>query len=455
MKYSLIIGPLTAFSFAVTAHFAGWEWAPNVVASLTILCGIWWVFEPIPMAVVGLLPIALLPLLGVLTPAQVGAAYGNPMILLLLGGFILSTALEKSRVHRRLALKMLQLFGTHSPKRIVFGFMVTSALMSMWISNTATTLILIPVALAVLEESKNKNLQVALLLGIAYSASLGGIGTPIGTPPNLILMQIYTENTGHEISFSKWMSWGVPIVLLFLPLMGLWLTRNVSGKESFKVPNMGPWRVEEQRVVLTFGITALLWMTRKEPFGGWGQWLPQANDACVALLAVVFMFLISNGRGGKLLDWKTAEKIPWGILILFSGGIAIAKGFMVSGLSQELGGAIAHLISWPLIAVTLLICIVVTFLTEVTSNTATTTLLMPILVVGAMTAGIEPILIMAPAAISASCAFMLPVATAPNAIVFGYNKLNVKVMVTNGLILNLIGALLVTLVFTFVSGFYQ
>ena len=430
-----------------------WDWSPCVVMAVTIVCAIWWTCEALPMAVVSLLPIALFPALGVLSPSQVGEAYGSPMILLLLGGFVLSVALQKSGAHHQLALRMLQFFGTHNPRRIIFGFMATAALMSMWISNTATTLILLPVALAVLERNGNKetSLEGPLLLGIAYAASLGGIGTPIGTPPNLIFMEIYSKQVGQEISFLRWMSWGLPIIFLFLPIMALWLTRGVVGHKSFQVRGLKPWSVEQKRVFLTFALTAIFWMTRKEPFGGWGQWLPQANDASVALLAVIAMFLIPNGQGAKLLDWKSAERIPWGILLLFSGGLTLAKGFMVSGLSDFFGAHLAQFLSWPTIIIILVICLAVTFLTEVVSNTATATLLMPILAVAGMSLGKDPLFIMAPAAVSASCAFMLPVATAPNAIVFGYDKFNVKMMMKNGLALNLIGALIITLIFSIFS----
>ena len=235
-----------------------------------------------------------------------------------------------SGAHRRVALNMVNIFGGSNSKRLVFGFMAASALLSMWISNTATTLMLLPVALAVIEKAEDKSLAIPLLLGIAYSASVGGIATPIGTPPNLMFREIYEQTTETEVSFIAWMSWGIPVALMFIPIIGLYLTRNLNHSGSIMLPSAGKWSTYEKRVLLVFALTAIAWMTRGEPFGGWKIWLdlPYANDASVALLAVVAMFLIPNGKGGQLLDWETANKIPWGMLILFGGGIAIAKAFV-------------------------------------------------------------------------------------------------------------------------------
>lgn len=419
-----------------------------ITVLVTLWCVVWWVFEPIPIPVTSLLPIALLPLLGVLTPAQVGQAYGSPLILLLLGGFMLSRAMEYSGAHRRLALTMVNLFGAGSDRRMVFGFMAASAVLSMWISNTATTLMLLPVALAILEKARGDRLAVPLLLGIAYAASVGGIGTPIGTPPNLIFMQVFTENTGETIGFVSWMALGLPVVLVLVPLIGLWLTRNLAGFSGIEMPPVGAWRDEEKRVMLVFGFTALAWMTRTEPFGGWSALLGlnSANDASVALLAVIAMFVIPNGKGSRLLTWDQATTIPWGVLLLFSGGICLAKAFVSSGLSPLLGewlASLSHLPLWLMIAT---ICLVVTFLTETTSNTASTTLLMPILAAAALAAGIAPEILMIPAAMTASCAFMLPVATAPNSVVYGSGKIAIARMAREGVVLNLVGAGVITLI---------
>ncbi|MFT7176275.1 MAG: sodium-dependent dicarboxylate transporter 2/3/5 [Halioglobus sp.] len=304
-----------------------------------------------------------------------------------------------------------------------------------------------PVALAVLDGTDDKErLSVPLLLGIAYAASVGGMGTPIGTPPNLIFMQVFEETTGRTISFTQWMSWALPVVVIMVPAMAFILTRNLSGALQVELPVAGKWRTEEKRVLIVFALTALAWITRSEPFGGWRIWfdMPTANDASVALLAVVLMFLVPNGKGGKLLTWQQASTIPWGVLLLFAGGICLAKGFVSSGLSELLGVWLASMTQihlWGLIA---LICLVVTFMTETTSNTASTTLLMPILAAAALASAIAPEVLMVPAAMSASCAFMLPVATAPNSVVYGTGLIRTDRMAREGVMLNFLGVMVIS-----------
>lgn len=418
-------------------------------AAVTVLCGIWWVFEPVPIPATSLVPFAVFPLCGVLPAKTVANAYGHHLILLLLGGFILSTAMEKSGAHRRLALGMVRLVGGVGGRRLVLGFMVASGVLSMWISNTATTLMLLPVALATLEQAEDKRLATPLLLGVAYAANIGGIGTPVGTPPNVIFLGQYQETTGHDVSFLEWMTVGVPIVVLFVPLVWLWLTRNLRGRQELTLMQVGPWRTEERRVLIVFALTALAWITRSEPAGGWSALIGAskfANDSTVALTAVVILFVIPDGKSGRLLDWDTANRIPWGLLILFGGGIAIARAFGETGLSEALGNLLSTLAQWEKIFMITVICLAVTFLTEMTSNTATTTLLMPILAAAGVGAAIDPSLLMVPAAISASCAFMLPVATAPNAVVFGTGLFTTRKMMREGFVLNLIGAVVITAV---------
>lgn len=426
---------------------ASWQASPAITAAVTAWCAVWWIFEPIPIPFTSLLPLSLFPLFGILTPAQVGQAYGSPLILLLLGGFMIASAMADSGAHRRLALYMVNLFGGSSARGLVLGFMAAAAVLSMWISNTATTLMLLPVAVAVLDQAEKK-LAIPLLLGVAYAASIGGIGTPIGTPPNLVFMQVYGNEFGETPSFPEWMSWGLPVVILFVPLAGLWLTRGLRLSRPVELPAVGRWDTYEIRVLVMFSITALCWITRQEPFGGWSTWLnlPQANDASVAMLAVVAMAMIPNGQGGRLLSWDSAVKLPWGVLILFGGGIALASAFVQSGLADIVASnltALADLPPWLLI---LSVCLVVTFLTEVTSNTATSSLLMPLLAATAVASDIDPMLLMVPAAMSASCAFMLPVATAPNAIMYGSGKLAIRDMVRAGFALNLLGAVIITAV---------
>ena len=361
---------------------------------------------------------------------------------------MLSTAMEKSNTHRRIALAMVRFFGGPSSKRLVLGFMVAAAILSMWISNTATTLMLLPVALAVLEQSKDKQLAPPLLLGVAHAASLGGIGTPIGTPPNIIFRGIYEQTFNEDVSFLAWMSWGVPVIVIFLPFMWLWLTRKLTYRGHVEIPVMGKWSSAERRTLAVFALTALAWIFHKEPFGGWAALLgvPASNDATIALCAVVVMFLVPNGKGGRLLDWNTANKIPWGMLILFGAGISIAGAFVQSGLSATLGDQLSILAGLHPLFIIAVICLVVTFLTEATSNTATTNLLMPILASAAIGAAIGPKMLMVPAAMSASCAFMLPVATAPNLIVFSTGRFPLSTMINKGLMLNLIGVVVISLV---------
>lgn len=445
-KFALALGPIIALLLALILHMRGFEAPALWAAGITCLCAIWWIFEPIPIPVTSLLPVAVFPMVGVLTPAQVGQSIGHPVILLLMGGFMLSKAMEKSGTHRRLALNMVHMFGGGG-RRLVFGFMAAAAILSMWISNTATVLMLLPIALAVLEQSKDRTLHIALLLGIAYAASVGGLGTPIGTPPNLIFLSTYRETFNSEPSFLTWMSWALPVSVVFIPLIGLWLTRNLRTKEVLELPDPGQWRAEEVRTLIVFGITAMAWMTRQQPFGGWSGLfgLESANDASVAFLAVITMFLVPNGSGERLLDWPTAVQIPWGLILLFGGGVCIATGFTSSGISQTLGESLAgYATQLPLFVLILMICFSVTFLTEITSNTATTVLLMPVLAAAGISAGIDPKLIMIPAAMTASCAFMLPVATGPNAVVFGSDRIPIRTMAKEGFVLNLTGVVIVS-----------
>lgn len=444
--WALIAGPLLSVALYFGMNQSGWESPACWTGAIAILCVVWWIFEPIPIPATSIIPLAVFPLTGVLPQDKIAAAYGNELILLMLGGFMLSAAMERSGAHRRIALGMVNVIGGHSSRRIVLGFMVATAALSMWISNTATVLMMLPIALAVIAQSPDKKLAVPLLLATAYGSSIGGLGTPIGTPPNLVFMQQYEKFTGTAVNFSEWMSWGLPVVLIFIPLAGLWLTRKLDYRGVLTIPPAGDWRPEERRMLIVFGLTALAWVTRLEPFGGWSTWLglKGANDAIVALIAVVILFLVPNGRGGKLIDWQTAERVPWGILILFAAGIAIAQAFIESGLSHAIGDHLTMLASLHPLVMIATIALIVTFLTETTSNTATTILLMPILASAALGAGIEPALLMVPAAMSASCAFMLPVATAPNAIVFGSGHVTVAQMVREGLMLNLIGAVVIT-----------
>ncbi|MEO0320203.1 MAG: SLC13 family permease [Pseudomonadota bacterium] len=434
----------------VWAHSAGFDRAIVTTIFITLLTASWWVTEAMPIPATSLVPFALFPLAGILTHKEAASALGSHVIILLMASFMLSKALEKSALHERLALYMIRLVGV-SGRRLVLGFMVAAAVLSMWISNSATTLMLATLALAIIARDDNPRLSVPLLLGIAYAASLGGTATLIGTPPNLIFADAFEQVTQAEYSFARFMVTGLPGVVIGVPVMALWLTRSLGGVRVPVLPEPGPWRPAEVRTMLVFGLAIILWITRAEPFGGWSGvfGITGAGDSTVAVFAVVLMFLVpsgnraGDGRTSGLLDWESASDIPWGLLMLFAGGICIAAGFRASGLDGVIGRSLAGLASLPPFLMIIGLCLSVTFLTEMTSNTATANLLMPVLAAVAVEAQIAPALIMIPAVISASCAFMLPVATAPNAIVYGTGKVTIGRMVREGFVLNIIIALIV------------
>lgn len=445
---TLVAGPLAGAFLGLALARAGLDPKICWTAAITLNTAVWWVFESIPIPAASLLPFAAFPLSGVLTHQQASAALGNTVILLLMAAFMLSKAIEKSGIHERFALGMIRLVGGHGGGRLVLAFMLTAALISMWISNSATTLMLTPMALGVLARSGDTRLAAPLLLGVAYGASIGGTGTLIGTPPNVIFAGMYEQVTGTEFGFLRWMQTGVPVVALSVPVMALWLARGLHGARPIEIEGAGPWRQPEARVMLVFGLTIVAWITQSEPFGGWSGWfgIEGTSDSTVALAAVVVMFLVPDGEGSRLLDWKMAGSIPWGMLLLFAGGICIASAFTVSGLADLIGNALGGLAGLQAFVLILAICLVVTFLTEITSNTATATLLMPVLAAAAAGADVAPELLMIPAAISASCAFMLPVATAPNAIVYATDRLTIARMAREGFALNLIIAVIVAVV---------
>ena len=490
-KRMLVLAPIFGLFVAVVCNRNGLSFEASCCAWVAIVCALWWIFECLHIAIVGLLPFVAFPLLGVIDHKTVAQSYGHTMILLLMGGFFLSAAMEKSGAHRRIALNMVRAVGGEGGRRMVLGFMLATALLSMWISNAATTLMMLPIAMAVLHNSDNPSLRAPLLLGIAYAASVGGMATPIGTPPNVVFMGMIEETFQVEVSFAHWMMVGIPIVLLLLPVIWLWVTRKIKEAGPIRMPEVGHWRPSEVRVLIVFAATALLWTFRSAPWGGWSGFLPddgeQVGDTTVALGACLFLFLCPSGetpgaadadessspsmndiaqtdkqnRGNNspgafafaagrtrdtLLDWQSASKIPWGILIMFGGGLALAAGFERSGLSRAIGNQLAVFESAPPWLVILSVCLLVTFLTEITSSTATATLMLPILGELALATNMTPESVMVPGTISASCAFMLPVATAPNVIVFGAGGIRTDEMARNGLMLNFYAAAVITLV---------
>tara|TARA_B110000008_G_scaffold230408_1_gene233204 strand:- start:475 stop:1893 length:1419 start_codon:yes stop_codon:yes gene_type:complete len=430
-------------------HFGEMETKAVITLGIAIWTALWWIFEAVPIPVASLLPLSLLPLFGVLSPKVVGEKYGHPLVLLLFGGFLLSKAMEKSGAHKRIALMMVNACPS-GEKFLILGFMIATAFLSMWISNTATTLMMLPMALAVIQGSRNHQLTIPLLLGIAFAANVGGIGTPIGTPPNLVMIGAYSDLGYPELSFSEWMKFGIPVTIVMVLVIWLWLSRGITSSQKISLPHPGNWRTAEVRTLLVFGLTALTWITRSEPFGGWKTWLdlPNANDASVAFIAVIALFCLpsGDGKGDRLLDWKTANQIPWGMLVLVGAGLCLGEAFKQSGLSASIAGVFSGIENLPLFGLLLGICLLVTFLTEMTSNTATTNVLMPILGAAATASNLDPILLMIPAAMSASCAFMLPVATIPNAVVFGTGEITVGKMAREGLVLNILGAVVISVI---------
>jgi solute carrier family 13 (sodium-dependent dicarboxylate transporter), member 2/3/5 len=424
----------------------------RLTAALTVWVAVWWLTECVDAAITALLPLALLPILGVLTPVEVAQSYGNELILLLAGGFMLSGALESSGAHRRLALAMLRLCGATSGAHLIWGFAFATGLLSMWISNTATTLMMLPVAMAILAHYPDRRLRTPLILAIAYSASLGGMGTPMGTPPNLVFMAAYQQTTGTRFGFLEWLKIGLPLVAITLPMLAWWLSRGLRDSPAATLPAPGPVQSVEVRVLTIFGLIALAWIFRAEPFGGWSKLLgvPGANDAAVALMGVIVLCLIPDGRcdgqNGRCLDWARAEKIPWGALMVFAGGIALAKGFERSGLSDVLAANLGALTALPLPVMLLGLCLGVTLMSEIASNTATAVLLMPVLAAVAKSQGLNPALLMLPAALAASLGFMLPVATAPNAIAYGTGMVSNRQMLRAGWFVDLFGVLVLALV---------
>ncbi len=421
---------------------------------MTVVCAVWWICESLPLAATSLVPLAVFPLTGVLTEQQVASAYSDPIVLLFMGGFMLSKAAESSGTHRRIAQAMIATVGSTSGRRIVLAFMLATALCSMWISNTATALMMLPVALAVLENDTTGKLGVPLLLGVAYSASIGGIVTPIGSPPNGVFMAVYRETTGHSVPFHQWMLVAGPIAVLTLAAAWLILTWRLAGLPGVRIESDDRWTAAQRRTLAVFGFAALAWITREIPLGGWSgllqTWLgvSRAGDTTVAIVAVIALFLIPNGEGAgkRLLDWPTAVKIPWGILLLFGGGIGIARAFESSGLSNSIGGLVTAIQDWPVVALMGTICFGAALLTEVTSNTATANVLLPVLAAAAKAAHLEPMLLMLPATLAVSYAFMLPVATPPNAIVCGSGYVRIADMFRVGLVLDLVGVVIITLV---------
>lgn len=432
--------------------------AGKAVAAVAILMAVWWISEALPLAATALLPVLLFPLLEVLPPALVTKAYAHHLVFLFLGGFMIAMTIERWDLHRRLALLTIQLVGS-SPVRILLGFMLATALLSMWISNTATVMMMVPIAAAVAtrfaaDEKRQDGFATALMLGIAYAASIGGIATLIGTPPNAILAGMIEELYGTRISFARWMVFGLPFAAVFLLIAWLYLCRFL--RDSIRQPadlqahglirdelaKLGHLSKAEKRILIVFVSVAAAWILRGVISS---DITARLEDSTIAIAGALALFMLPAGNGQKLLDWRTAKTIPWDVLLLFGGGFALANGFEQTGLSTWLGRQLLVFNQAGPVLIVAVVATLVKFLTEITSNTATSALLIPIMAAFAEATGIHPYILMVTTAVSASLAFMLPVATPPNAIIFSTPYVTVPQMARAGLWLNLIAIPVTTL----------
>ena len=425
------------------------------VLGVALWMAFWWLTEAVPISVTALMPLIVFPVLGLFDFKTSAAPYAHPLIFLFMGGFIIAKAIEAWNLHRRIALLIVRVFGTR-PDYLIGGFMLATAILSMWVSNTATTVMMLPIAISIIGVLNEKedpqtaaNTATALLLGIAYSASIGGVGTLVGSPPNALLAAFAQDRFGIEIGFAKWMTIGLPVVFVMLPLSWLLLTRvtcpvarqSIPGADEViknEIEALGPMSIEEKRVLAIFTLTALSWLCRPlitKAFPGVGL-----TDSGIALIGALTLFIIPAGKGNEtsLLTWQRAVTLPWGVLLLFGGGLSLAGAISKSGLAETIGGSLAGLEGFSSIILIAAVATLIVFLTEITSNTATTAVFLPIVSTVAVGMGIAPLELIIPVALAASCAFMMPVATPPNAIVFASEKLTVVQMAKAGFLLNLI-----------------
>lgn len=450
----LVAGPLLFAAMLLVAPPDGMAVAAWRAAAVGVLMATWWVTEAIPIAATALLPIVLFPPLGVATAGAATAPYANPVIYLFLGGFLIAMALESCGLHRRIALAVLGVVGTR-PANLILGFMAATAFISMWVSNSATVIMMLPMATSVIalaragpdaSHAPSRTFDVALLLGIAYAASIGGLGTLIGTPPNALLAAFMLETYGVQIGFMEWMLLGVPIVAVSLPfawfLLTKWLypvgTAPIAGSAAMlhdESRALGSISRGEWTVGAIMTLTAAAWVTRPLL----EQWIPALTDTGIAMTGALLLFVVPLAwRPLRVpLTWAHAERLPWAVLILFGGGLSLAAAIEQTGLAAWIGAALGAMTGWPVFAVILVVTTVVLFLTELTSNTATAAAFLPLVASLAVGIGAEPMLLALPTALAASCAFMMPVATPPNAIVYGTGAVTIPQMAWAGLWLNL------------------
>lgn len=452
---AFLAGPAAMAVALLLPEPAGMSEAAWLVAALLAWMAVWWTTEAVPIPATALLPIPVLPALGVLDVRDAAAPYADPLIFLFLGGFLIAAGLQRWGLHRRTALAIVRVVGAR-PHMQVAGFMAATAFLSMWVSNTATTIMMLPIALSVVSLERDSlgehgdAFAKALLLGLAFSASVGGIGTLIGTPPNALLAAFLGRTYGIALGFGEWMAVGVPVALSLLAVIWVWLTRVVYRLPRTELPHaadltrtmlrdMGPPTRAEITVGAVFAAAALLWITR--------PLLPDGlTDPGIAVVAGLALFALPvDGKGTRALDWETAKSIPWGVLLLFGGGLSLAGAIEASGLAAATGGALAGLGHYPDLVVVAAAVTLIVFLTSVATNTAVTAAFLPVLGALAADMGIAPMALLVPAAMAASCAFILPVGTPPNAIVFASGAVSVRDMFRAGIGLNLIAIMLVTL----------
>lgn len=456
----LVLGPL---GFAIMELIGPPESmspeAYHVLAS-TVWIALWWITEAIPIAVTALLPIVLFPITGALDLETTTTAYGHKYIFLYLGGFILAISIEKWGLHKRIALNIINVIGSNI-KTIILGFMVATGFLSMWISNTATSVMMLPIGMAIVSQFKLdaadfpndvSSFSKGLMLAIAYSASIGGLATIIGTPPNLVLVGILEETYGVKVSFFEWLKFGLPLSLLLLFICWRYLVQYAfkfklkelpGGKAKIKsmLQGLGKISHEEKTVLIVFVITAICWISRSLI----QKVVPAIDDTIIGIVAGISLFALpASDKSKRIIYWKECKEIPWGIILLFGGGLALAKGFSETGLAEWIALQLTLMQGLSLIMLILVLVASVNFLTEITSNLATTAMLLPVLAPMALAFDLHPYMIMVSVTVSASCAFMLPVATPPNAVVFGSGYLRIPDMMRSGIWMNLISILIIT-----------
>ena len=462
-RIGLFLGPLLFLCILLFLEPAGLSAPGRAVLATTAWMAVWWITEAVPIAVTALLPIVLFPLTGGAELTETTAAYGHRYVFLFLGGFLIAMSIEKWDLHRRIALGTIALIGSNV-RMIILGAMAATWLLSMWISNTATAVMMLPIATAIVAQlrddpttpdiDENDRFGKAFMLAIAYAASIGGMASLIGTPVNLVLVGVVKEAFGVEISFAQWFSIGFPVSILLLLLCWWYLTRVAFtfAKTGFaggraevrkQLRALGPMGREEKKVLFIFVLTAIAWIIRGSVLE---RFVPGIDDPVIAMLGGIALFLVPGDAPGKpLLEWSEAVRLPWGIILLLGGGFALAAGFSSSGLAGFIGSTLSVPEGVGLLVVMLIITTVVNFLTEITSNVATTSMLMPVFAAAALPLGIHPYALMVPATLAATCAFMLPVATPPNAVVFGSGYLTIPDMVRAGLWLNLLSIIIISL----------